>query len=181
MLSFRDWLNEVTMIPNQKTFDKWAYHYINQIIDRFIARIKPTSWLAYNLPYWQAHREELVQLLVPEAQREFDQEPGIDIKSLTNRLYDHVGRIFQKGPYKRRHINYAQSLGKHPDEVTARTVGGRGKGRKVITPEQPKLHWLDKLSQLGKYPDEPEEPEQPETPKIKWSPIYSTSPWQKRA
>lgn len=133
MVTFWEWLsvNEIKMIPNQATLDKWLPHYVNQIIDRFFANTarRESSWMKYNLEYWKTHRNELYQQLEPIAQEIFDNEPQITTGTLGNRLLDHITRIFQKGPYKRRHIAYAQSLGKHPSEVEPRKIGGYGRPR----------------------------------------------------
>lgn len=139
-LKFKEWLelDEVAKFYyNQQTYDKWIPELLDKAIDKAMdiaARNPDTNWMRYNLPYWQQNREELIKRLEPMTQQIFDYEPGIQYNSLITRMVIAIGQIFQKEPYTRRHIAYANSLGKHPDEIEKRKRGRQVGYRKPITP-----------------------------------------------
>ena len=143
MLTFFEWLNEIRQIENQETLEKWDIHYIFKIINRYFKYFekRPQSWQFYNLPYWEKNKEKLLQLLIPVAQDVYDNFSDsngvILVKDFDNGLFYGISNIFQrgpqnlvyppdpKGPFTRRHITYAKSLNKHPNDVDKRKVGNK--------------------------------------------------------
>lgn len=140
MGSFYDFLQLLEIAKfynNNATYEKW----INEIIQRGIQKAfrvadKPNSWRQYNLQYWKENLEELYKQVDELVWNHFT--PGMRFQELLNFCVNAVGQIFQKGPYTRRHIAYAMSLGKHPNEVEKRKVGRQvGYSRFMsLSPEQ---------------------------------------------
>ena len=136
---FQEWLDDLDEVAkfyfNQQTFDKWLPDLLDMAANKEleIAARNPTSnWMRYNLPYWQENREELIKQLTPIAQEIFDYNPGASYQTMITRLIIAAGQIFQKGPYTRRHVAYAHSLGKHPSEVEKRKMGRQVGYRRVV-------------------------------------------------
>lgn len=141
MGSFYDFLQLLEIAKfynNNATYEKW----INEIIQRGIQKAfrvadKPNSWRQYNLQYWKENLEELYKQVDALVWDHFT--PGMEYQELLNFCVNAVGQIFQKGPYTRRHIAYAMSLGKHPGEVEKRKIGrqvGFSPGSMPLSPEQ---------------------------------------------
>jgi hypothetical protein len=125
MISFYELFQQLEIAKfynNNATYQKWIGEIIQRGINTaFRLADKPNSWRQYNLQYWKEHIEELYEQVDNLVWAHFS--PGMEYQELLNFCVNAVGQIFQKGPYSRRHIAHAMSLGKHPSEVEKRKMG----------------------------------------------------------
>lgn len=127
-LNFKEWFLAETNYTNVEVFQRQLPKVIDAVINKaFVDSGRNQGWMSYNREHWQENIESLKELLISKAKEiwELWVKAGQILNDyvLYGKLWTVLQGAFQKGPFTRRHINYAMSLGQHPSEVKPRTRG----------------------------------------------------------